>query len=69
MKPLSKAHGPAQERRARFYELRREGLSPLDISAAMGISWATASRYEHWFQVIERGEQIIPGKRWPASER
>ena len=58
-----------RERRERYYELRRQGLNCLDAAAAVGVlDFGTRGRYERWFQAVERGEAIIPGRHPFASE-
>ena len=56
-----------RERREHYYELRREGLNHLDAAAAIGVlDPGTRGRYERWFQAVERGDPIIPG-RYPLT--
>ena len=62
MKPLPTGdHAGAHERRERYYELRRQGLSVIEAATEVGVlAEATAYRYERWFKATERGERIVP---------
>jgi hypothetical protein len=52
----------AQRRRARYYELRRQGVDAYGAMLELGISETTRALYERWFRVIESGQEIIPGR-------
>ena len=64
MKPLPPGdHAGAHERRERYYELRRQGLSVTDAAARVGATDpSTVGRYERWFKATERGDLIVPGR-------
>jgi hypothetical protein len=70
MKKLAPSHPLARERRARYFELRREGMEMFSAGAEVGVFAKEAVRlYERWFQAEESGQEIIPGKYGPKALR
>ncbi len=63
MKKLTPSRTLARDRRARYFELRREGMEMFSAAAVVGVfDMQAAGRYERWFQAEESGQEIIPGK-------
>ncbi len=68
MKKLTASKTLARDRRARYYELRREGMEMFSAAAEVGVFDKDAAlRYERWFQAEESGQEIIPGKDGPKA--
>ena len=52
----------AQRRRARYYELRRQGVDAYAAMLELGVSETTRDLYERWFKAIESGQEIVSGR-------
>lgn len=53
----------ARERRARYAELRRQGLKPWDALVGIGMTGGENwRRYERWYQAELRGETFLTGR-------
>ena len=63
MKKLTQSGTLGRERRARYFELRREGMEMFSAAAEVGVlDRDTVRRYERWFQAEESGQEVTGGK-------
>lgn len=70
MPGLSRRPAHAEERRQRYYQLRREGADMWVAAAEVGVTeHNSVKRYERWFQAAERGEIILCGGDFDAREK